>query len=152
MKRLAIAFAFLVAFFAGSAVLTAPAHAQNTDETFTFPVAPALSDPEAVEALQGMRFYFAGQNHARASTIAADLSAWGRARRGRLSDEEVCNRALLNALIRYRDSRSRGEGNATINIRSTSMGQLYSSATQYKCLASRNGATVRLRGDIAIIR
>jgi len=128
------------------AVCAPGAMAKGRTTYLTFPIADVMTDTENAQHLEGFKFTFgasAGKRLTDTHTRSTDPRPFK-------SDEERCQRAFLNALIRVRQDAvaKGGTGVANIQTTSTESGAPLKSKTEYACIAGGSNARVYLDGDV----
>jgi uncharacterized protein YbjQ (UPF0145 family) len=138
---------FTVVMAATAFALAQPAAAR--DDRITFPLAEAMSTPEAQGKLDGsVKFYFSGQPTPSAQQTYGTFTSNKKTNAFNKSDKEACEWAFLSAMIALQDRAKREGGNAVVDIHSVYRNNEFKSATEYECGAGKVMAGVALRGTV----
>ncbi|MGB1262139.1 MAG: excinuclease ABC subunit A [Cognaticolwellia sp.] len=119
------------------------------DDVADYSVADAMKIPKISSAIgSGVKFYFSGQQHAKAEKTFGEFQSNKKTNAFGKSDKEACQWAFASAMKTLRQRAIKEGGDAVINIRSNYKGNLTSSSTTFQCGAGSIMAGVALIGDV----
>ena len=132
---------------AGLVAVASSAEARDTE--YKLKIADVLQNPEFKSKLgSDVAFYFgAGKGPSHGET-RGELVANRKTNSVGRSDEEVCQWAMLSALLSLRDRALKEGGNAVVDIVSYYKKATFSSTTEYECHAGAIVAGVALKGAV----
>ena len=123
------------------------------DELVRFPIAEALSAPEAMTKLNpAIKFYFGDspppsvERSFGVFTSNKKTNAFGK------SDKIACDWAFLSAMLSFQDRALQTGGDAVINVKSYYKRNTLSSATEYECGAGGIMAGVTFQGEVVKLK
>jgi hypothetical protein len=132
---------------AAAAMASLPAQARDTP--YALNIAQALQSPEFQEKLgNSVAFYFAAQPTPPVAQPLGTFVSNKKANSFGRPDEDACRRALLDALITFKDRALELGGNAVVNLVSYYKKETVASPTDYQCHAGDLMAGVALKGDV----
>ncbi len=127
-----------------------PHLAAARDSTQNQPIADAMKTVTA-KGLDGVKFYFGEQSSPPGARLIGTYSSRKATNAFNKSDYEACQWAFLSALKSLHQRALGRGGNAVVNIRSLSTGQLGGDADNFVCRAGNVVAKVYLRGDVVAL-
>ena len=137
----------------GTAATFAANSASARDEPLRFPIAEAMSAPEATAKLNpNIKFFFgdaeppAVERSFGVFTSNKKTNAFGK------SDKIACDWAFLSAMLSFQDRALQTGGDAVINIKSYYKRNTVSSATEYECGAGNIMAGVTFQGEVVKLK
>jgi hypothetical protein len=134
-------------------VLFCAASADARDDRLRFPLASALSTPDAKTKLDPkIRLYFGKTKYPEPAQRSGVFTANKKTNFFNKSDKEGCEWVFLSAAISLQARARELGGNAVVNIASVLKNQEFISETEYECGAGNVVGGVALRGEIATIR
>ncbi|MCG8591677.1 MAG: excinuclease ABC subunit A [Proteobacteria bacterium] len=147
MKGKLIGFTLAFALVLG---LSLPAAARNTMHDLS--VKAAVESERGKEKLLGVKYYMAGQRHAKAARDLGTFTANRRTNAFNKSDEFACQIAFLSALIALQKRAQSLGADAVVDIKSMSRHGELVSASQFRCAAGNVVANVVLSGRMVTFK
>ncbi|MSR09720.1 MAG: excinuclease ATPase subunit [Gammaproteobacteria bacterium] len=143
----------LVAALIGGAAALVVNTALARDEMVRFPIAEAISAPEAIAKLNPSIKFFFGDSQPPAVersfgvfTSNKKTNAFGK------SDKIACDWAFLSAMLSFQDRALQTGGDAVINVKSYYKRNTVSSTTEYECGAGSIMAGVTFQGEVVKLK
>jgi uncharacterized protein YbjQ (UPF0145 family) len=132
-----------------SALVLAIAPSYASDDILMLPIANVLSMPEAQQKLESsVRFYFGMEPANRRIRDFGTFVANPKTNAFAKSQNKVCERAFLSALLSLQDRAESVGANAVVNVESFYRKHAVPSKTEYECHKGFLIAGVALRGDV----
>jgi len=128
-------------------LLSAPS-AEARDTLHKLPISAVLENPEYAERLEGVQFFFAGQQH---PSVAQDFGEYRTNKKTNAfgkSDEFACQWAMLSALLSLHQRALSLGADAVVDIRSNYKNREFASETEFECGAGAIMAGVALKGTV----
>ena len=135
----------------GLLVTTSMAEARSTD--YKLKIADVLNSAEGKQKLgSDVAFYFADQKPPSIAQTFGEYISNKKSNSFGRPDEEACQRAMLSALIEFRERALKEGGNAVTNLVSYYQKVTFSSDTDYQCYAGGFVAGVALKGTVVKLK
>lgn len=143
--------------FAVALVCAAATLAANTtsarDDRVRFPIAEAMSAPEATAKLnQNIKFFFGDAAHPAVEHSFGVFTSNKKSNAFGKSDKIACDWAFLSAILSFQDRALTEGGDAVINIKSYYKRNTVSSATEYECGAGGFMVGVTFQGEVVKLK
>ena len=137
-----------------SAVASLAVHsAWARDEAVRFPIAEAMSSPEATAKLnKEITFLFGDTKPPAVERSFGVFTSNRKTNRFGKSDKISCDWAFLSAMLSFQDRALQTGGDAVINIKSYYKRNTVSSATEFECGAGNIMAGVTFQGEVVKLK
>jgi len=130
------------------AVLTQTAHAGT--EVVTYPIKPVLESQRQLLA-PDVALYFGDQPHPPVLAKLGDITKSSHPPRKTLTEVQVCNATLADALRQLSSAAHDHGANAVINITTHFHSTVSNDANNYTCGVSGVSAALRVRGELVTV-
>lgn len=123
------------------------------DDRLRFPIAEAMSAPEAKAQLSGsVQFFFGDAPHPDVERSLGVFTSNKKSNAFGKEDKAACDWAFLSAMISLQTRAVTEGGDAVINIKSIYKGNTVISATDYECGAGGIMAGVTFQGEVVKLK
>ena len=138
-----------VAMMISAAALLAPNEGTARNTKAMWPIADAISTPDARARLDsGIQFFFGNAAHPAVAQSFGVYMSNKKTNGTNKTDKEACEWAFLSAMLSFQQRAVELGGNAVINIRSYYDKHEVSSETEYECGSGALMSGVTFQGDV----